>query len=113
MHEGIDASRRDDLMSLGFVLLHFLKGNLPWSGLKAKSKKAKHELIRKKKLSTSDEELCAGLPQEFVQYFKHCKSLEFDERPDYMKLQGLLDAIMAREGFHDDSVFDWTSTEQR
>merc|ERR1719487_2507346 len=46
IHEGFDASRRDDMLSLGYVFLHFLRGELPWVGLTAKSKKAKHELIR-------------------------------------------------------------------
>jgi len=112
VHEGYDASRRDDLTSLGYVLLHFLRGDLPWLGLSAKNKKAKHELIRKKKANTSDEELCTGFPIEFVQYLKYCKSLDFYDRPDYERLQGLLDGVMAREGFANDFRYDWSTKDQ-
>lgn len=112
IHEGVDASRRDDLLALGYVLVHFLRGGLPWLGLKAKAKKAKHALIAKKKLETSDEELCAGFPFEFVQYFKYCKSLDFYDRPEYARLQGLFDDIMIREGLENDLRFDWISNDQ-
>lgn len=114
VHEGYDASRRDDLLALGYVLLHFLRGGLPWMGLKAKSKskKAKHELIRKRKAQTSDEDLCEGFPHEFVDFFKYCRSLEFLDRPDYAKLQRLLDSVLHQGGFVNDFTYDWTAKEQ-
>lgn len=114
IHDGCDAGRRDDLLALGYVLLHFLKGGLPWMGLKAKSKskKAKHELIRKRKAETSDDELFKGLPIEFEQYFNHCRSLEFYDTPDYAKLQGILDSALLQGGYVNDLTFDWTAKEQ-
>merc|ERR1712178_481863 len=77
-----------------------------------KSKKTKHEIIRKKKATTCDNDLCQGLPLEFVQYFKYCRSLDFYDKPDYSKLQNLLDNVLAQGGFVNDLIYDWTSKEQ-
>ena len=57
-----ERSRRDDLESLGYVFMYFLKGNLPWQGLKATANKQKHEIIGEKKQTTPIEELCEGFP---------------------------------------------------
>ena len=61
-HLGIEQSRRDDLESLGYVLVYFLRGELPWQGLKAKTMKEKYEKIMEKKISTQIENLCKGFP---------------------------------------------------
>ncbi|KAG2281655.1 hypothetical protein Bca4012_050130 [Brassica carinata] len=107
-HLGIEQSRRDDLESLGFVLMYFLKGSLPWQGLKAGNKKQKYERISEKKVSTSIESLCRGYPSEFASYFHYCRSLRFDDKPDYAYLKRLFRDLFIREGFQFDYVFDWT-----
>ncbi|CAN6935295.1 unnamed protein product [Brassica oleracea var. botrytis] len=115
-HLGIEQSRRDDLESLGFVLMYFLKGRqelllpsiLPWQGLKAGNKKQKYERISEKKVSTSIESLCRGYPSEFASYFHYCRSLRFDDKPDYAYLKRLFRDLFIREGFQFDYVFDWT-----
>jgi casein kinase 1 len=61
-HLGIEQSRRDDLESLGYVLLYFCRGNLPWQGLPAKNKKQKYQRITETKVATTSEQLCEGLP---------------------------------------------------
>ncbi|KAL7140335.1 hypothetical protein ABFS83_09G113900 [Erythranthe nasuta] len=107
-HLGIEQSRRDDLESLGYVLMYFLRGSLPWQGLKAGSKKQKYEKIREKKLSTSIEALCRGYPSEFASYFHYCRSLRFQDKPDYAYLKKIFRDLYVREGFPPDNVFDWT-----
>lgn len=107
-HLGIEQSRRDDLESLGYVLMYFLRGSLPWQGLKAGTKKQKYEKISEKKMSTSIEMLCKGYPSELASYFHYCRSLRFDDKPDYAYLKRLFRDLFIREGFQFDYVFDWT-----
>ncbi|KAE9600326.1 hypothetical protein Lal_00045751 [Lupinus albus] len=107
-HLGIEQSRRDDLESLGYVLLYFLRGSLPWQGLKAATKKQKYDKICEKKVSTPIEVLCKSHPVEFTSYFHYCHSLTFDQRPDYGFLKRLFRELFTREGYEFDYVFDWT-----
>ncbi|KAJ4818312.1 casein kinase I [Rhynchospora pubera] len=107
-HLGIEQSRRDDLESLGYVLLYFLRGGLPWQGLKAATKKQKYDKICEKKISTPIEVLCKSSPVEFASYFHYCHSLTFDQRPDYGFLKRLFRDLAARQGYEYDYVFDWT-----
>lgn len=107
-HLGIEQSRRDDLESLGYVLMYFLRGSLPWQGLKAGTKKQKYEKISEKKMSTPIEILCKNYPSELASYFHYCRSLRFDDKPDYAYLKRLFRDLFIREGFQFDYVFDWT-----
>ncbi|XP_010481777.1 PREDICTED: casein kinase 1-like protein 7 isoform X1 [Camelina sativa] len=107
-HLGVEQSRRDDLESLGYVLMYFIKGSLPWQGLKAGTKKQKYDRISEKKVSTPIEVLCKNQPSEFVSYFQYCRSLRFDDKPDYSYLKRLFRDLFIREGYQFDYVFDWT-----
>ena len=56
--------------SLGYVFMYFLRGSLPWQGLKAATKRQKYERISEKKMSTPIEELCKGFPcKKFTLFF--------------------------------------------
>ena len=107
-HMGIEQSRRDDLECLFYVLLYFLKGSLPWQGLRAHSKKERYSRIMEAKVSTSVESLCRGLPYEFVVYLNYVRGLEFLDKPDYCYLRGLLKEVFDREGYVFDYVYDWS-----
>ena len=107
-HLGIEQSRRDDLESLGYMLIYFCKGSLPWQGLKATTKKQKYDRILEKKLCISVELLCQGLPVEFAQYMTYCRNLAFDEKPDYLYLARLFKDLSVRLDYHNDHLFDWT-----
>ncbi|CAH8580676.1 unnamed protein product [Dicrocoelium dendriticum] len=106
-HLGIEQARRDDLESLGYVLMYFLRGSLPWQGLKAGTKRQKYERISEKKLQTSVESLCEGYPVEMAIYLNFCRGLYFDNQPDYAYLRTLFRSLFHQEGFTYDCVFDW------
>ncbi|XWS58413.1 hypothetical protein CRYUN_Cryun08bG0032000 [Craigia yunnanensis] len=107
-HLGVEQSRRDDLESVGYVLMYFLRGSLPWQGLKAGTKKQKYDKISEKKMLTPVEVLCRSYPSEFISYFHYCRSLRFEDKPDYPYLKRLFRDLFIREGYQFDYVFDWT-----
>ncbi|GMH13214.1 hypothetical protein Nepgr_015055 [Nepenthes gracilis] len=107
-HLGVEQSRRDDMESLGYVLMYFLRGSLPWQGLKAGTKKQKYDKISEKKMLTPIEVLCRSFPTEFTSYFHYCRSLRFEDKPDYSYLKRLFRDLFIREGYQFDYIFDWT-----
>lgn len=107
-HKGIEQSRRDDMESIGYVLMYFLRGSLPWQGLKADTREQKYSKILKKKITTPISELCEGFPEEFKTYFHYCRSLQFEDNIDYTYLRKLFRDLFVREGHSWDYNFDWT-----
>jgi len=108
-HLGIEQSRRDDMESIGYVLMYFNRGSLPWQGLKAATKNQKYERIKEKKLTTSIESLCAGFPEEFALYIQYCRGLRFEQAPDYMYLRQLFRFLFRNMNYSYDFTFDWTN----
>ncbi|EAA60906.1 conserved hypothetical protein [Aspergillus nidulans FGSC A4] len=111
-HLGVEQSRRDDMESLGYVMLYFCRGTLPWQGLKAATKKQKYDRIMEKKMTTPTEVLCRGFPNEFSIYLNYTRSLRFDDKPDYSYLRKIFRDLFVRESFQYDYVFDWTKDKE-
>jgi casein kinase 1 len=107
-HLGIEQARRDDLEGLGYIFMYFLRGSLPWQGLKATTKKQKYDRISEKKMATPVEALCKGFPSEFAVFLNYVRSLRFEDKPDYQYLRKLFRDLFVREGFQMDYVYDWT-----
>lgn len=128
--------------SLGYVLMYFNRGQLPWQGLKAATKKQKYEKISEKKMSTPVEVLCKvsgdvsersegvfyffsndlndrvmlsiqGFPAEFAMYLNYCRGLRFEEAPDYMYLRQLFRILFRTLNHQYDYTFDWTMLKQK
>ena len=75
--------------SVGYILLYFLKGSLPWQGLAGKNKNDKYDRIKEKKIQTTVEQLTRGSPEEFSKYLIYVKNLMFEEKPDYNYMRSL------------------------
>jgi serine/threonine protein kinase len=112
-HKGIEQSRRDDIEGLGYVLMYFNRGSLPWQGLKAATKKQKYERIMETKMSTPPEALCNGFPAQFIEYISHAKSLRFDQQPNYNYLRKTFRTLAVEMGYTYDYQFDWTKMESK
>ena len=112
-HLGFEQSRRDDLESILYVLVYFLKGSLPWQGLKAKTIKEKYNKIMDTKINTSINKLCEGLPKKIKKLFYYTKDLLFDENPDYNYYLKVLNEIAIENSIKLDDIFDWTIKEEQ
>lgn len=106
-HMGFEQSRRDDLETIGYVLMYFNRGNLPWQGLKGASKEEKYRKIMERKLSSPPEVLGRHFPTEFMTYLKYCRNLHFEDRPDYAYPRMMLKELFYREKYVYDHEFDW------
>jgi len=106
-HKGYEQSRRDDLEALGYVYVYLFKGGLPWQGMRGDTKQDKYTAIYEKKVNTPLEELCSGMPREFISFFEYCSKLRFDEKPDYSYLRRFFKELFLREGFEFDYIYDW------
>lgn len=105
-HDGEEQSRKDDLESIGYMMVYLFNGKLPWQNIKHKEKKKRYNLIRDKKKEISIEELCDKLPIQFVSYFNYVKRLDYDERPLYSSLIKLFRDLFISKNYTDDK-FDW------
>ena len=106
-HLGIEQSRRDDLESIGYILSYMINGGLPWQSLQANNRSERYNKICEMKLRIPIEQLCYGLPPEFASYLNYCRSLRFEDRPDYSHLRKMFKELLVKEGFEYDYAFDW------
>ncbi|KAK0937563.1 Palmitoylated plasma membrane-bound casein kinase [Friedmanniomyces endolithicus] len=106
-HLGREQSRRDDLEALGHVFMYFLRGGLPWQGLKAATNKQKYEKIGEKKQTTALKDLCDSFPDEFNKYLSYVRNLGFEDTPDYDYLRDLFTKSLQSTGEVEDGEYDW------
>ncbi|XP_067934503.1 casein kinase I-like [Watersipora subatra] len=111
-HLGREQSRRDDLEALGHMFMYFLRGSLPWQGLKADTLKERYQKIGDTKRGTPIEVLCEHFPEEFSTYLRYVRRLDFFETPDYVYLKSIFQDLMAKSGMECDWHFDWVDKQQ-
>jgi len=112
-HRQLQQSRRDDLQAVGHMLIYFLRGSLPWSGLHTATTAQKMLRIRQLKESIPVDELCGQFPREFALYFNYCRGLGFTEQPNYTMIRQLFQGLRARLSKQagrpiEDQDFEWT-----
>ena len=108
-HFGNEVSRRDDLESIAYILIYFLKnGELPWIGMKANNRKAQFELVGMQKMTISIDALCSDIPSVFADFLRNVKSLQFDETPKYSEYRESFRNLFIEMGYEYDDVYDWT-----
>ena len=104
---GYEPSRRDDLESVAYLIIYFIKGRLPWQGFRHINKEERNRRILETKKKISSEELCSGCPKELEVFIDYIKHLGFTEVPDYDYLRQILKNIMEKNNLNLDYYFDW------
>ena len=112
-HLGIEQSRRDDIESIGYMMVYLLKGKLPWQGLNCTDSKKLFEMVKKIKKETSLDTLCIGLPNEIITFIQYARNINFEDKPNYSYLRALLRKIASKNGLRMDyNKFDWILDEK-
>jgi serine/threonine protein kinase len=106
-HFGFEQSRRDDLISLGYMIIYFIKGNLPWIGIKSKNIKEKINRIKEKKIEVTPNILCQNINFNIQSFFDYVLKLKFSETPNYEFLINLFLEDLKIHNFNNDLIFDW------
>ena len=112
---GYQQSRRDDLESLGYMLIHFIKG-LPWDIRNCNNNNDLNESLKKLlniKRNISMENLCKDLPIEIYEYMRHVKNLKFEEKPNYTYLNNLFYSILFKMNEICDNNFSWNQNNNK
>ena len=104
---GREQSRRDDMEAIAHLLIYFLKGSLPWSGIEMKDTKALFAKIAKIKEEISPEVLCEGLPNQFCVYLKTVRKLEFTSEPNYKEFIEMFKTLLKNREEDREEVYDW------
>lgn len=108
-HLGEELSRRDDFEAIAYVLIYLYKGSLPWQNIFTEDKNERYRQIKEMKQSIPVAELTRDCPPEFAEYLKYCKSLQFEDEPNYDYILGLFTNLASRENINlYDNVFDWS-----
>ncbi len=83
-HHGLTASRRDDLESIGYILLFLYHGQLSWQNQSSVTQ------VVELKQNFGWHSSSIG---EFILFLLYCRNLSFTDKPNYAYLRGLLENL--------------------
>jgi serine/threonine protein kinase len=106
-HLGNQQYKKDDLESLVYMMVYFIRGELPWQNIKAKSRKEKYTKIYNMKKNSIKGELFEFFPEEIITFAKYILNLSNYQKPDYLKLNNIINGLMKKYGYNYDFQFDW------
>jgi len=113
IHDGHPPSKWDDLQSLGYIFIYWLKGSLPWMGLRAPDTQQKYEKIALKKRTISNEELCRNCPAVFKDFLDMVEEKRLTsaptEDPDYVNFFLMFKAAAKKLNIKLDFKYDWSN----
>ncbi|CAJ0919860.1 unnamed protein product, partial [Mesorhabditis belari] len=112
-HLGVEQARRDDLEALGYILVQFSTGSLPWMGVVTRSKKRRNKRIGAVKISISLEKLCVGLPPCYQEYLAYVRGLGYHQNPDYGHCRQIFRNYFLSQNMKEDFDYDWYQVNRR
>ena len=89
-------------------MIYFIKGYLPWQGIKANNKQEKYHKIMLKKIATPNEMMCKHLPIPFVYFINYIHSCQYEDKPDYRFLRKIMRELFFTQNYDWDYAYDWT-----
>jgi serine/threonine protein kinase len=104
---GYESSRRDDLESIAYCLVYFVRGTLPWLNLEVGTMEEKFRRVTEIKAAISIAELCSGIPPAFACFFHAVRALGFAEEPQYALYRQWFRDLFLEKQFVFDGCYDW------
>lgn len=111
-HLGHEESPRDDLESLAYVLVYFLRGKLPWQGIPVQNKEEKFAKIKESKMNTPVSVLCEGLPPQFAEFVDMMRLMRREAPCNYCLIRELFKNLAREQSIAYDYQYDWVIRKQ-
>ena len=108
--KGIESSRRDDLISLGYMLIYLYKRSLPWESNFQNLNREKYYQLIKLKETNGFNKLFKNIPGELAEYINYSRKLKFEEKPNYDYLRSLFTKIISKNQIHNKTIPNLANT---
>ena len=113
--ECYEQSRRDDLESVSYVVVYLIKGELPWQGVKGKTKEERYAKILEMKRRMNEDDICSGIDGGDVKEFmKYVRGLGYEEEPQYEKWMNRFKEVLRRRfKWKEEYEYEWSRKDKK